>query len=515
MYRALGLVLAVMLVAACGGDSSDQPAQMSPAAGTTGGTTAPKGELRLAFGIHMPGTLDSTKDGFTLVFTGMGETLTRLTRDNKAEPWLAERVSQIDPTTWRVTLRSNARFHDGTPVTAADVVASFRRNWETQPAASGYIPKETEVTAIDERTVEFKTPRPIGAFENNLAAFQFVVHKPGGDRSIMTGPYRPVRLVVDSEVTLEAFPEHWGGPPPIATIVIKSVPDANARALALQSGDVDMVFLMPPEMAKGLSDDFERAIIPSTRIQSVIFNHQRLPFSDRAVREAFALGVDRDALNRVTLEGAGAPAINLFPQGMGIDVVPAQATDVNKAKQLLDNAGWWAGPDGVRVKDGKRLSFTLFSYPGRAELTPMAVQIQSQLKNLGFAIEVEQIPFSALDSNYFKTGDWDASMYSVGTLPTGDPLYMFNQNIVTGAPGNIGGYSSPQLDAIVEQMRVEIDPTKRNALVRQAQEIVKVDVPMAYLVAAPVTYVYKKGKVKGFVPNPNDQYFIDSSISVD
>jgi peptide/nickel transport system substrate-binding protein len=463
----------------------------------------------------MPGTLDSTKDGFTLVFTGMGETLTRLTRDNKVEPWLAERVSQVDPTTWRATLRPNARFHDGTPVTAEDVVASFRRNWETQPAANGFIPKETQVTAIDGRTVEFKTPRPIGAFENNLAAFQFVVHKPGGDRSIMTGPYRPVRLVVDSEVTMEAFQEHWGGPPPIAKITIKNVPDANARALALQSGDVDMVFLMPPETAKGLSNDFERAIIPSTRIQSVIFNHQRLPFSDRAVREAFSLGVDREALNRVTLEGMGAPAINLFPQGMGIDVVPAQATDGNKAKQLLDDAGWRTGSDGVRVKDGKRLSFTLFSYPGRAELTPMAVQIQSQLKSLGFAIEVEQIPFSALDSNYFKTGDWDASMYSMGTLPTGDPLYMFNQNLLKGGPGNLGGYDSQQLQTTVEQMRVEIDPAKRHALVRQAQEIVKADVPMAYLVAAPVTYVYKKGKVKGFVPNPNDQYFIDRSISVE
>lgn len=455
----------------------------------------------------MPGTLDSTKDGFTLVFVGMGETLTRLTRDNKVEPWLAERITQVDPTTWRIALRPNARFHDGSPVTAEDVVASFRRNWETQPAANGFIPKDTRVTAIDAQTVEFKTPRPVGAFPNNLAAFQFVVHKPGGDRSIMTGPYRPVRLIVDSEVTIEAFPEHWGGPPPIARIVIKNVPDANARALALQSGDADMVFLMPPETAKGLSSDFERAIIPSTRIQSVIFNHQRLPFSDRAVREAFSLGVDRDALNRVTLEGAGAPVINLFPQNMGIDVVPAQATDVNRAKQVLDDAGWRAGGDGVRVKDGKRLSLKLFSYPGRAELTPMAVQIQSQLKALGFDIEVEQLPYSALDTTYFKSDDWDASMYSMGTLPTGDPLYMFNQNLLKGGPGNLGGYDSQQLQAMIEQMRVEIDPAKRSALVRQAQEIVKAEVPTAYLVAAPVTYVYKKGKVKGFTPHPNDLYF--------
>jgi peptide/nickel transport system substrate-binding protein len=274
-----------------------------------------------------------------------------------------------------------------------------------------------------------------------------------------------------------------------------------------------MVFLLPPETAKGLPSDFERAIIPSTRIHTVIFNHARLPFSDRAVREAFALGVDRAALNRVTLEGMGAPAVNLFPQNVGIDVVPAQATDVERARRLLDEAGWRIGSDGVRVKDGKRLSFTLFSYPGRAELTPMAVQIQSQLKPLGFDIDVKQLPYATLDAQHFKTGDWDASMLSYGTLPTGDPLYFFNQFLISGGPSNMGKYANSQLDAIVDQMRTETDPTRRTALVRQAQEIVKADVPMAYLVAAPVVYVYKKDKVQGFIPHPNDLYFIDSSIA--
>jgi peptide/nickel transport system substrate-binding protein len=520
MARFTILLLGVaMLLAACGGgeskNTSGQAGSTSGAAGTaaTGAATQrePKGELRIAFGIHMPGTLDSTKDGFSLIFAGVGETLTRLNIEQKAEPWLAEQVTQTDSSTWRITLRRNATFHDGTPVTAEDVAASFQRNWESQPAANSFIPKETQIAVIDPYTLEFKLPRPVGGFLNNLAAFQFVVHKPGTSGSIMTGPYKPVRLATDNQLTLEAFTGHWGGPPPIARITIKNVPDANARALALQSGDVDMVFAMPPEQANGLPADIEKAIIPSTRMHMMLMNQSRAPFDDRRVREATALAIDRDALNRTALAGLGAVAVNIFPPNTAVEVVPAQSTDVSRARQLLDEAGWRAGSDGVRVKDGKRLAFTLYSYPGRAELTPMAVLIQSQLKQLGYDIQIQQV--QNITSELGK-GEWDASMYSIGTLPTGDPLYVFTNTLTKAGSSNPSGYDSPQLNAVLDQLRPEVDPAKRQALAKQAQEVVRAEVPNVYLVGAPVVYLYKKGKVTGFKPNPNDLYFIDSSFTV-
>src|SRR3712207_8735008 len=96
--------------------------------------------------------------------------------------------------------------------------------------------------------------------------------------------------------------------PPIAKIVIKNLPDANARALALQSGDVDMVFNLPPEIVKGLPGDIERAVIPSTRQHLMLLNNARPPFDDQRVREATALAIDRDSVNKVALDGLGAPA---------------------------------------------------------------------------------------------------------------------------------------------------------------------------------------------------------------
>ncbi|MGH2586559.1 MAG: hypothetical protein ACRDJE_16715 [Dehalococcoidia bacterium] len=108
-FWVIGIVVA-LLVAACGGGGGDEKDAAPAAQATRAGATTPRGELRLAFGIHMPASLDATKDGFSLVFAGAGETLTRLTREQVVEPWLAESVTQIDPHTWRVVIRPNATF---------------------------------------------------------------------------------------------------------------------------------------------------------------------------------------------------------------------------------------------------------------------------------------------------------------------------------------------------------------------------------------------------------------------
>lgn len=491
--------------------SKPAPAPTSAPVAATG--AASRGDLRIGLGIHFPGTLDANKDGFTLIFMGAAETLTRLTPDQKLEPALAASVTNVDPTTWRLQLRRGATFWDGSPVDAEAVVQSLRQNFETQAVTARYIAKETQLTAVDEQTVLVKTPRPYGDLPYSLATPYFVVHKPGGTDggSIMTGPYRPTRFVKDQEMTMEAFGDYWGGPPQIGRINVKLVVDANARALGLQSNDLDMLWGLPPEIVKSFGPDIETMVVPSTRVHSVTFNTVRPPFSERAVREAMSLGIDRAKVNTVGLDGLGTVTTTMFPPNAGMDVVDSLATDVDRAARILDEAGWRAGPDGIRAKDGKRLAFTLFSYPGRAELTPMAVAIQSQLKPLGYDIQVQSVQDI---TGQIKDGDFDASMISINTLVTGDPQYMFQATLLKGGASNYEGYDNPQLEALIEQMKGEPDPARRQALSRQGQEIVKADVPRAYLVAAPTVAAFRKGKVQNYAVHPNDVYFIDHKMSL-
>ena len=493
----------------------------APTAATTGSAPAPttaaavprgqsKGELRVSLADDFPTALDGVRSGYEVIFTGMAETLTRITPEGKLMPWLAESVTNSDASTWRVTLRKNAKFWDGSPVTADAVAAAFKTNWEKQPAADGLVSKDTQVTIVDPITLEFKTPQPTGTFANAISAQQFVVHKDGG--TTMTGPYRGTKFETDRTMTLEAFADHWAGAPPIAKITVTKLTDQNARALALQSGDLDMVYGVPPEIVKNFGNGFESWSVPSRQVDILQpLSFTKPPFDDPKVRQALALAIDRASLLKVALDNQGAVATGMFPPNAGVDVVALQSTDVNRAKQLLDEAGWQAGGDGIRSKSGTRLSASLISYPARGEITPMAVAIQGQLKAVGFDIQVQEVQDS---TGARKSGTYALTMNSMNTLVTGDPVYLFAAMLAKGGRANYGNYTNPQIDTLLAQMRAEPDPTKRGALSKQAQEILRTEAPVIYLAVAPIITAAKKGKVVGYAPNPNNQYFIDNTFGV-
>ncbi|NJM08604.1 hypothetical protein HC891_24085 [Candidatus Gracilibacteria bacterium] len=404
-FSMLGLA-ALLLLSACGAPAAPEappaPATTAIAVPTTETIAAPaptastdptaitpstaSGELRIGTGLNIPTSLIATEgtNGFNMVTYGAGETLMRLTPEQQLEPWLAETVERSDERTWRVTLREGVTFHDGSPLTAQSVADSFASSWANLPNANTFVPSDTQVLVADERTIEFTTPEPLGNFGYSLANWNFVLHKaPVDGISVMTGMYRPVSLTTDQELVLERFAEHWGGGAALERIRILRLPDANARALALQSGDIDMLTNVAPDIARSLPADIEQVSIPGTRMHHIILNHTRAPFDDRSVREAASLAIDRDALLLATLDGQGQTAVNLYPASLGLPLLEAQRTDVARAQTLLDEAGWLVGADGVREKDGQRLEVQLYSYPGRPELTQMAIAIQAMLADVG------------------------------------------------------------------------------------------------------------------------------------
>jgi peptide/nickel transport system substrate-binding protein len=462
----------------------------------------------MAIDAEFPATLDATKNAYQLVRLGLAETLTRLTPQMKLVPWLAKDVSNVDARTWRVSLRPNAKFWDATAVTAQDVQAAFQANWAAYPAANGLLSKETQLKVVDPVTLEFTTPEPIGNFANVISAQFFAIHKNG---TTMTGPYRPTNISVGQELTAEGFAEHWDGPPPLAKLSVRLVTDANARVLALRSGDVDLVYGVPPQAAKSIGPEFTTSTLASGREDYLVVNHRRLPFSDKAVREATSFGVDRAALLTIGLAGQGSVATGMFPPDQGVQNVEMQSSDPARAKSVLDAGGWVPGEDGVRVKSEQRLSFQLLSAPARTEWTPMAVAIQAQLQPLGYEVTIEQV--KNIGDQLSQSQDFDVAMYSANMLVTGDPLYIFNQTLASGGPANYGGYMNPQLESTLNAMRAEVDATRRGALAVQAQQIVGADTPNIYVLVVPFIAATSK-KVKGYTLHPNDLYIVDSSISL-
>ena len=476
--------------------------------------TASTGELRIVVG-SFPNTLDALKETNVLRF-GVGETLMRLTPTYGLEPWLADHVTNIDPLTWHIVLRPNAKFHDGSSVTAADVVAAFQRNYIAYPGGDSLISKDSQFTALDPMTVEVKTPQPTGVFANALTSSNFIIHKPstpgGSDGTILTGPYRQKSFTVDSDLTLEPFAAHWAGVPPIGRITVKYVQDPNTEVLALQSGDADLVFRVRPDVAQGLGSDLTVASIPSGIVDSIQINLTRAPLTDPAVRQALAWGIDRGVLVTEALGGQGAPATGVFPPNLAVESVAIQGFDPDRASTVLDAAGWTMGDDGVRSKDGARLAFTLLDPdPTQAELAPMSVSIQAQLKPLGFDINLQQTQDYG---GVIKSRDFDALTVSFNSVQTGDPLFQLARSLGSTGGLNWGNYSNPQLDTLLTQLRGELDPATRQALSRQIQQLAGDDAPNVYLLVAPIVSVYRTSKVINFTPHPDDTYMIDTRLSV-
>jgi peptide/nickel transport system substrate-binding protein len=470
------------------------------------------GELRIGTGLNIPAGLTVTLGsvGFNMLTYGAGETLMRFTPDQKLSPWLADGVSAIDATTWQVKLRSGVRFHDGSTMSAADVVASIKSSWVGLSGAKNFLNPESKLEVIDDATFNIVTPKPTGNVPYALANWNFVIHKPAvNDISILTGAYKPVSIQKDQEFALEAFADYWGGAPALSRIVVRKIPDANVRVLALQSGDLDMLTNVSPEMARSLGEDIELSNVPGTRMHYMILNNTRAPFDDRAVREAVSLAIDRQQLVQATLDGQGVAASNTYPPSIGLEIVPAQATDVARAQTLLDAAGWKAGADGARQKDGRPLELLLYSYPGRPELTAMATAIQAQLKTVGVSVKVEEV------QDIVKTiekGEFQASMFSVGVQT--DPQYMPGVTLIKGGSFNYGGYQNEQVEALFATLTTEADIAKRNALATQIQEVVKTDTPNIYLAVPPLITAYRKGSVSNFTPHPSDLYLITHQVGI-
>ena|GEM_PF-1011668 len=523
VLRGLVAMTGAVTLAACGSAKKNNSntaiatrpagaATSAPGAGSSPAAVAPSGTLRL---VHWegPALVDPVKEDSPdlLMEYGMGECLTRVTADMKLAPWLAQSMEIVDATTTRLTLRPGLTFWDSSPLDAQAVKLSLERAWAGNPSTDAYISKQTQIVVDSPTSLTFKTPAPQGNVLNNLANYPFVIHRAiTEDNVVLSGPYRATSIVKDASLTLEPYLGHWGATGKIKQIQAKIVPDANTRALALQSGDADFAWQLPVEQVDSLKGQFTIVDVPSVRGSIALLNVHRPPFDDLAARKAFALGIDRDALVKGVLLGAGVPMRGTFPPGFGVDVVETQTYDPAQAKQLLDQAGWQMGSDGVRVKNGNRLSFTALTYPGRPELKPLSIAIQSQLKPLGFEVKPQEVQSISAAT---KSGDFGAAFASAMTLPTADPQYFYDFAYVTNGGFNLGKYSNPQLDALVMQLRGEIDPQKRADFSKQIQQLLGQDVPAVYMVSKTFKTGYVK-KFSGYVPHPIDEYLITTDWKI-
>lgn len=491
----------------------------NPSAPSSSALSTTPQELRVAipFGLK---SLDPVISPVTLMRTGLAETLFRIDRDGSVQPWLASGFRQLDELRWQIAIRPGVTFHNGEAVDAAGVKASLERSIQKNALAPGLL--RASSIEVNEEGLLITTEKAHPALIQNLAHPVFIIanarvaEDPAGDvanRPILTGPYRVKQFQPDQYLTAERNPQHWAGPPAFAQVTTRFITDPNTRSMALQSGEVDLAQDIPVEAVSNLRQNPDLLVdtVVGLRVSLIQFNVTKPPFDDARVRRAVSLAIDRQALAQQVMMGHATPATGLFPSSLPFGGVETNEVDFRReeARRLLDQAGWTESGNQGRSRDGAPLSVTLLSYPQRPELNLMAETIQSYLAAVGIQVRLQVV--QDIESELRK-GTYDLSMWTQLTAPTGDPLFMLDSFLRSGAPTNYMGYSSSALDMLINQLAVTFDQAGRNQAAVEAQQVLIQESPITPLLYQQVI-VGRHRNLAGFAVHPMDFYLVTGALN--
>ncbi|WP_443075657.1 ABC transporter substrate-binding protein [Streptomyces sp. NBC_01693] len=423
------------------------------------------------------------KDGNSKIFDGL------LAYDSALalKPALAKALPDVsdDGRTYIFTLREGVTFSDGEPLTAQDVVFTYRTVLDprTNNTARSELDAVKDVRASGDDTVVFTLKYPYAPFASrtvlpvvpeHIAAEQDPNTGSFNTEPVGTGPYILTGWRKGDRLTFKANPDYWGGEPEVKNLTMAIIADDDVRATRLRSGDLDGAVL-PPALAAVFKDDDE---LPTYAAKSYDFRTVTLPTGnpvtgDRAVRQALDAAVDREAMVDTILDGAGAPAYGPLPvadPAFAPDIKRTQ--DLDRARSTLDKAGWKPGKDGIRVKDGRRASFTLYAPSGDKLRQDHALAYASDAKKAGVEVKVESATWEVIEPRM----DRDAVLAGGGS--TGDPdfgLYtLLHSSLAGDGFNNMAHYDNPAVDRALETARRTEDRQERKSAYTEIQhELVK------------------------------------------
>ena len=462
-------------------------------------------------------TVTGTDVGIYPVNTNIYETLVRLSPTYQIEPLLAKTWEFVPPNTWRFHLRTGVPFHNGSMLTAKDVVWTMQRIARTPGGTMGLGPSSAR--AVDDSTVEITPVRPNRRLVEQLAHPNWSVLASGtepGQETVGTGPYRLAEYVKGDRITVERFPKYWGASPKLDRITFRFFPDPNVRLIALRSGQVDVAADLPRESAAA-AENFPGVNVirsPVGAYEAIYINiHGAAPFDlgrDAAIRRAIALAIDKTAITRDVWHGNAEPAATLMPAAMLGDnarTVSSSEFDPSRAMKTLDLAGWVPGPDGFRHKGSRRLALSLIvGFPNPEIHRPMPELLQAQLRRVGIELKIEEVADNAAYQARIRKRDGDL-WAEAGGQNDGNPCFLPDL-LFYGADSDASTYPrmfapGSSFDRVIDGCRSAIEPEGVRRFAAAAMRILANET----LVVIPLAGSYRiwglRDGVEGFVAHPS------------
>jgi peptide/nickel transport system substrate-binding protein len=422
----------------------------------------------------------------------------------RVDPVTTEIVGQLadswdvsdDGTTYTFHLvDADVRWHDGEPFTVEDIeytmmeilkptyTGIFQQRFQDLVGADQVIAGEaTELEGfqvIDDKTVEFKLNQPNAPFlawavsalkflpKHLLEGQEITEDMPYSLAPVGNGPYKFKEWDKGNRFVMEWNEDYWGEKPCAKTITTLAIPDMQALAAAVEAGDIDMTIMVPPTEVPRLAeiDDLQYFKQPAIGPESLWFNLNHPILSDPKVRQAIAHAIDAEGFTIGVLQGTTGPANTHFTTGSWAYDPDAQLPDYDpeKANALLAEAGY---EDGFTVK--------LTTNQGNFFREHFVEFAQAELEKVGITVEVDKAEWGTFIGNVMD-GNYDMAFYNEeGGIPDPDVAFEYFH---TGGPNNYSHYSNADVDAWLEEARVESDPEKRKTLYFQIQNQLNEDLP--------------------------------------
>jgi peptide/nickel transport system substrate-binding protein len=460
------------------------------------------------------------------VNTQIYESLVARDRNFAMEPALAVSWQPVGPMTWRFRLRPNVKFHDGTPMTADDVVFSLERALAKSSQRSFQLRGVTGAKKVDDTTVDILLSAPdavlpeklifIGVMSRAWAAKHNVVlpqdyNAKQETHSVRnangTGPYVLKRYEPDNVVVLSANPHWWGKRGNVEEATYTVIQSDATRLAALASGQVDFVVDPPFQDVAKLKAEGRFRLTQATDIgtQYLGFDQARSelqfadlkgrnPFKDLRVRRAIYQAIDVDTIVAKVLRGQATPTgshLSPLVDGHVPELEKRLPYDPTAARALLKEAGF---------ADGFGVTLDCVNIAFRAAVCQA---VAGMLAQVGIRVTFQPFPTSTF---FPKLTQATTSFFEFGWTPTSDAWGTLNaivRSFADGGPGafNAGRYANPRLDALVDAVRVEPDLAKRRGMVSDALRILHADLPLVPLYRRTLTWVMRPNVAAAHWPN--------------
>jgi peptide/nickel transport system substrate-binding protein len=442
------------------------------------------------------------------------ETLLAWDKDVNLQPMLADRYeASADGLTYTFALRKGVKFHDGSAFTAEDVKFTFERLLKVSPRKSN-LAMIDRIEVVDPHTVRFRLKHAGPLFLQGVAMwFSQITPKQNSEQQLQkhgqildpvgTGPYRVADWKRGQQMRLVRFADYVPRPEPpsglagqkiayLDEVVYIPVKDNKIRMLSLEQGEVDYAQQVPPEEAQRLAADpsLEVKSVPGTNWSAIYFNATLKPTASKAMRQAVALAINYDELNKAAFWGRGTVNNSLIPEAQAGWRTPEHKagfkTDIPRVKRLLQEAGY----------QGEELVFQTSNEPVYDLLSQ---NLQAQLKRAGINIKLNVLESAAHSAAlYVRSSQNKAPTWHMGLLvsmafrPDPDMHYYTRGH----SSAHVGMWKLEAYDALVEKARAVPGVAERRRMYAQAHQMLIEEVPFIVLLDEPYIDAYRK-TVKG------------------